>query len=143
MTKHHAFCAQGVRYDRAARRHREAAESRERAHADNAEAREDRVATLASLRRSRERIVAALAAPCVEHEAAPGCYCWDGGALSTVRGICLSRYCVGIASSFRPQFGKPEELAEMAQAARNARRADRLRLERRHPNRQRVRVGAR
>ncbi|HEY4237418.1 MAG TPA: hypothetical protein VGM45_08795 [Gaiellaceae bacterium] len=98
----------------------------------------------ASLARSRSRLTAALAAPCVEHDAEPGEFCWDDPA-STVRGLCLPRYEAGVRGALvggsAAVLRDPSPSGAQAASATAAAHAEaaRLRLERRHPNRHPVR----
>lgn len=106
------------------------------------DAEDDSALTALSLRRTQARISGALAVPCVEHEAAPGDYCWDS-ALSRVRGLCTARYACGAAFPMFWPSPQHEELGELANAARLIQSRARVQLVRRHPNRHPVRAVAR
>lgn len=88
--------------------------------------RDERVHLARSLRLSRARIDGALGVRCTEHDVAPGVACF-GGSLSGVRGLCRARYECGAVSVGRSTF-RPEELARLAEAARNAQQHARARM---------------
>lgn len=88
--------------------------------------RDDDVHIARSLRVSLARINGALAVACTEHDAAPGAYCF-GAPGSGVRAFCGARYACGVRAEALRKTHRPEELADLAQAARNAHRDSRIR----------------
>jgi len=87
---------------------------------------EDHRQSGASLRRSARLRSAMLSLPCLAHGAEAGAYCWDGGDLSRVRGLCMPRVQLGLATP-APQSLDVGELAPLADATRNAARTARHR----------------
>jgi hypothetical protein len=135
MTREHAFMASGLRFERTRRLHgydagvdtvRPARES----WLDPAEQARERELAKRSAQLTRDRLDAALAMACAEHDAHAGVYCW-GTARSGVRGVCAQRYSLGVAHP--RQVRHPGELAPLATATRqaqhDARVRERLRLD--------------
>ena len=87
---------------------------------------EDHRQSGASLRRSARLRAATLSLPCPAHGAEAGAYCWDGGEMSRVRGLCMPRVQLGLATP-APQSLDVGELAPLADATRNAARTARHR----------------